>query len=109
MLECLKGIFLKDVAWVNVAVDPPMVYRHLGDKPGAVTRPGIIYISMTCDEFWKGPEWFVLHEYYHVVEQWANGMTVFSYLLSWQEKENEAQRFGIANHGKLKQCMHCER
>jgi len=113
MKECLEKIFGQSVDGVQVVIDPPMVYRHLGvDKQGnpetgAVTRPGTIYTNLSCNQFWGSPASFILHEYFHVLRQWANGMTIFSYALTFLAKEEEAKAFGVANAPKLMECLQC--
>jgi RHS repeat-associated protein len=111
MKQCLDEIFGRDVGFVNVEVDPPMVERHLGPGvPGAVTRPGVIYISMSCEKFWGGLPWFILHEYYHVLIQWGDqGMSRLGYLLEARKKEDEAQAFALKNQERLKKCLSCDR
>lgn len=107
MLKCLRQVFGQDVDWVNVVIDPPMIYRHFGPGVrGATTRPGIVYINMSCDDFWDDPT-LVLHEYYHVVRQWAVGMTVPGYLMQFWIKEREARDFAAQNVGRLRNCLTC--
>ena len=106
MLECLKEVFGDGVDSVSITRDPDFVFDHLGPGvQGAVTRPGKIYISMPCDDFWGGPPEFVLHEYYHVVRQWADGMTILSYIFSFVAKEREAEEFARENGRSLRKCL----
>jgi RHS repeat-associated protein len=111
MKKCLDDLFGQDTSNVDVVVDPPMVARHLGpDVQGATTRPNTIYISMSCDEFWDGPPWFILHEYYHVIQQWGReGMTIPGYLFNFRRREAEAQEFAISNQEKFKKCLACKK
>ncbi len=117
MKECLEKIFGESIDSVQIVIDPPMVYRHWGEDPqgnpvlGATTRKNTIYINFSCDQFWGSPPEFILHEYFHVLRQWAKGMNIFSYGLSFltpQSKEQEAKAFGEANATKLKECLKCE-
>jgi RHS repeat-associated protein len=113
MKKCLEEIFGEKIDDVQVIIDPPMVYRHHGEdaqgnpKLGATTRVNKIYINMTCDQFWGGPPKFILHEYFHVLRQWAKGMTWYSYGLTAPWKESEAEEFGIQNAQRLRECLKC--
>jgi len=107
MKKCLEGLFGESIDDVQVIIDAPMVERHMIGRTGAVTRPNKIFINMTCDQFWGAPPSFILHEYFHVLRQWAQGMTAFSYLLTFQSKEAEAEAFGQQNGQRLKECLTC--
>ena len=73
MKKCLEKILGESVDNVEVKEDKEFVNQHFISS-GAVTRPGKIFISMSCDQSF-GNDWpdFILHEYYHVVKQWAKG------------------------------------
>ena len=91
--KCLESTFGEPIDSIEVIVDIPMVTRHRGEgAKGSVTRQNAIYTSLGCDGFW--PQHFhVLHEYFHVIRQWGRGMTKASYLVSWRQKEREADAF----------------
>jgi hypothetical protein len=56
------------------------VFNLLHGRPLAVTRRGCIYLRGTAAEFFANPE-LVLHEYFHVLRQWACGeLTILRYL-----------------------------
>jgi hypothetical protein len=105
MKKCLEQILGEPIDHVEVKEDKEFVNQHF-IKSGAVTRPGKIFISMSCDEFF-GNNWhdFILHEYFHVVKQWGKGMGYFSYGLNRQKKEKEAQDFGEKNAKRLNDCL----
>lgn len=74
----------------------------------ATTRPGRIYLAGTGDEFATDLP-FVLHEYCHVLQQWATGrLTRTGYLLEclrrgyWRNRfEVEARSFATASLPRL--------
>ena len=115
MKKCLEKIFGEPIDDITITIAKDFVHWHLGDdengKPrrGATTRPGKIFINMACNEFWSDPT-LVLHEYYHVVQQWGHeGMTIPGYLLNWKRRERDAGDFAKRNVGKLKECLACDR
>jgi hypothetical protein len=110
MKKCLEEIFGQSIDSIDVVIDPAMVCRHHGDddqgnpKLGATTRPNTIYFNFPCNRFWADPE-FVLHEYFHVVRQWGQGMTRPGYIaLAWI-REKEARDFAAQNVNRLKECL----
>jgi len=108
MKKCLEEIFGQSIDGIEVVIDLPMIERHFGPGvEGATTRQGKIYINLSCDRFWGDPE-FVLHEHYHVVQQWGNeGMTIPGYLIQFPTKEREAKDFAAKNVNRLKECLLC--
>lgn len=66
----------------------------------ATTRPGVIYLAMSGEEFERDPA-LMLHEFFHVLQQWGTGrMGRLGYLLEllrrgyWNNRfELEARRF----------------
>jgi hypothetical protein len=67
----------------------------------ATTQRDTIYLSshITADQFFADPE-LLLHEYYHVVNQWNNGsMSNFSYIVNPTKWETPAYNFGSQNAG----------
>lgn len=85
---------------VMVIYRPGFVRRHLifvGGRYGSVTRPGKIYMNLPEEEFFEADA-HVLHEFYHVIEQWGRqGMTVPGYLLRARQREREANEFAEQN------------
>lgn len=81
---------------IAVVRRPLYVGSHLvciGALRGSVTRPQCIYTNIPEDVFFTLDR-HVLHEYYHVVEQWGReGMTRAGYLLSCRRREREAHDF----------------
>jgi hypothetical protein len=64
----------------DVRIVERSVFNLLHGRPLAVTRRGCIYLRGTAAEFFANPE-LVLHEYFHVLRQWAGGeLTVLRYL-----------------------------
>ena len=71
-----------------------------------VTRPERIYTNMSAEEFFANANAFlVLHEFYHVIEQWGKGMTRLGYLLNNGTKEKEANDFASKNLGQYQQLL----
>jgi len=105
MKGCLEKILEENIDNIEVHEDKLFVNLH-GIKSGAVTRPGKIYISMTCNDFFQN-DWpdFILHEYFHVTKQWAKGMSIPGYLLDHKKKEGDAQGFGEKHAERLKRCL----
>ena len=81
-----------------------MVYRHLGDASGSVTRKNKIYTNLGCKRFWSD-HFHLLHEYFHTVRQWGRGMTEWSYLWSWRQREREADGFAQQKQMEYTQCL----
>jgi RHS repeat-associated protein len=114
MKKCLEKVFNEPIDNISVTIDEPFVHWHFGDdengKPirGATTRPGKIFINFPCDQFWAAPD-LVLHEYYHVVQQWGHdGMSIPGYLLTYRKKEKDAWDFAKRNLEKFKNCLSCD-
>jgi hypothetical protein len=114
MQKCLEKAFGEPIVNIKVTVDNDFVHWHLGDDEngspirGATTRPGNIFINMPCDDFWADPL-LVLHEYYHVVQQWGHEeMSIPGYLLTWKRREREAWDFAKRNVERLKGCLECK-
>jgi hypothetical protein len=58
-----------------------------------VTRPGNIFTNLPEEDYFDSDA-HVLHEFYHVIEQWGRqGMTVSGYLFRAVQKEREANEF----------------
>jgi len=64
----------------SVRVVERSLFNMMHMRPRAVTRRGTIYLSGDLAEFWSDPE-LVVHEYFHVLRQWATGeLTLLRYL-----------------------------
>lgn len=84
------------------------------------TLPGHIFVPGKCGEFWVDPE-LVLHEYYHVVDQWdTERMRLDGYLAEGARQglggrdphgnnrfEDEAEFFAKTHEQSLKDCLGC--
>ena len=70
-------------------------YVRLHGRAIATTRRGRIYLRGTADEFFADP-WLMLHEYWHVLGQWAPGrLTVPRYLLECLRRGYWENRFEV--------------
>jgi hypothetical protein len=94
----LEGLFGQPVGHVKVVQYSLFVRWHM--RAIATTRPNRIYLRGSGKEFFSdGP--LVLHEYFHVLRQWATGdLTIPRYLLEsfrrgyWDNRyEIEAREF----------------
>lgn len=85
---------------VAVFYRPWYVQCHLafiGGWTGSVTRPGRIYTNIPEGLFFR-LDAHVLHEYYHVVQQWGRErMTPLGYMLECRRRERDARNFAAAN------------
>jgi hypothetical protein len=92
----------------DVRVVEHSFFNRLHGSPRAVTRRGRIYLRGSAAEFFADPE-LVLHEYFHVLRQWASGrMTLWRYLAAclkrgyWNNPfEIEARRFASRHRRRL--------
>lgn len=88
--EAIDGVRIIEHSLINAV--------HL--RPLAVTRRNRIYLRGSREEFFADPE-TVVHEYFHVLRQWATGeLTVWRYAVEllrvgyWENRfEVEARRF----------------
>lgn len=98
VLEALGRLFdgAAAVRAVQVVYRPAYVDAHLffiGGGRGSVTRPGRIYTNMPAEDFFDHDA-HVLHEFYHVIEQWGRArMTIPGYLSRARRREAEARAF----------------
>lgn len=71
----------------------------------ATTRRGRIYLTGGFDTLF-GDYHFMLHEYFHVIEQWGRRrMRVLGYLAHSSEREREADRFSDQNLAAFTSCI----
>lgn len=102
----LSEILGEDVSRVRV-IEHSLI-NCLHGRPLAVTRRDRIYLRGSASDFFADPE-LVLHEYFHVLRQWATGrLTVFRYVLAWLRAgywnnpfEIEARRFATRHRRRL--------
>ena len=107
MLYALERVLdAPDVARIAVVYRPWYVASHLafiGARFGSVTRPGRIYTNLPESLFFRMDR-HVLHEYFHVVQQWGRErMTAFGYLRRCRQREREAVEFAAANLARYKE------
>lgn len=84
------------------------LFSRLHLRALAVTRRGTIYLRGSAADFFADPE-LVLHEYFHVLAQWASGrLTIPRYLYQcfrcgyWNNPfEIEARRFASRHRRRL--------
>jgi hypothetical protein len=101
VLGALERVFAQpNLDRIAVIYRPLYVRSHLffiGARYGSVTRPERIYTNIAQDVFFDLDR-HVLHEYYHVVQQWGRErMTRAGYLLTSRRREHEARRFTALN------------
>ena len=93
----------------DVRIYEHSLFNRLHGAPLAVTRRGRIYLKGSAADFFADPE-LVLHEYFHVLKQWADGrLTLWRYLLACLRKgywnnpfEIEARRFASRHRRRLR-------
>lgn len=89
-----------EIGAVQIRYRPIYVRLHLaciGGRFGSVTRRRRIYTNFPPEAFFALDE-HLLHEFYHVVQQWGReGMTRTGYLLCARRREREACRFAAEN------------
>jgi hypothetical protein len=104
--EAIDRVQIVEHSWINAF--------HL--KPLAVTRAWRIYLRDSKEEFFADPE-LVVHEYFHVLMQWASGdLTVWRYVVEslrkgyWQNRyEVEARTFAAAHRLRYAQLSYNNR
>lgn len=96
--RALQDVFRRPVD--DVELREHSWFAKLHGRASATTRFNTIYLRGSAEEFFSRPD-LMLHEYYHVLQQWNRGrMTVLSYLLEWRRRgywdsryERHARRF----------------
>jgi hypothetical protein len=96
--RALQDVFRRPVD--DVELREHSWFAKLHGRASATTRFNTIYLRGSAEEFFSRPD-LMLHEYYHVLQQWNRGrLTVLSYLLEWQRRgywnsryERHARRF----------------
>lgn len=101
VVTALDKVFGEPVSDVRVIEFSPYARMHLGMS--ATTRPNRILLAIAGSKFVEDPD-MLLHEYYHVLRQWANGrLTRWRYLAEsarrgyWHNTfEREARNFSAS-------------
>jgi hypothetical protein len=78
----------------------------------AITGPSRIWLRGQAEDFFADPE-FVLHEYHHVLNQWATRrLSIFRYLREWLRVgyrrnafEVEARAFAAREGGRCRRLL----
>src|SRR3954451_3079964 len=79
--QALATIFGQPITQVRVIEHSLYARLHLGAR--ATTRRNRILLRDSAEQFWADPE-LVLHEYFHVIEQWQpRRLTLWRYLVEW--------------------------
>ncbi len=103
---CLVEVFGPEASTVRL-IEHSLVNRLHGN-PRACTRRGRIYLRGSAAEFFADSD-LVMHEYFHVLRQWAPGrLTLTRYLIAWLKSgywnnpfEIEARRFASRHRRRL--------
>lgn len=109
MKRCLGTIF-------NTNVSNVKIIEKLNPTAGyiATTRKNRIIITIPCSDFLNDPD-TVLHEYYHVLEQWGK-MRLFWLRYGWQyllhgyknnKYEKKAGKFAKDHKDEYEKCLAC--
>jgi hypothetical protein len=94
VLAALRAFFGQAVEHVRVFEHSLYATCHGGAC--ATTRKNLILLSGSAQAFWNDPE-LLLHEYFHVVNQWQTGaLTVPRYLAELMRRGYLDNRFVIA-------------
>jgi RHS repeat-associated protein len=109
---CLAKVFGKskgDVTRVKIQPNSmrAKIFRTAAGQSGdfATTLPDQIMLTGDCNSF-EGANWWQLHEFYHVFEQWDTGrLTQANYLPHHKQWENEANQFADTNLGAFEKCL----
>ncbi len=81
VLTALREIFGDEVD--SVRVIERSLYARLHPGIRATTRRDRILLPSNAEQFWADPE-LVLHEYFHVLQQWRpRRLTLLRYLIEW--------------------------
>lgn len=107
VLAALEHVFCEPgLDRIAVLYRPLYVRCHLafiGGRTGSVTRPERIYTNIPASVFFR-LDAHVLHEYYHVVQQWGRErMTPLGYMLDCRRRERDARDFAAANLERYRQ------
>jgi hypothetical protein len=105
--DALERIFGQPISHVRVIENSLYAAAHLGAR--ATTRRCRILLRDSAEQFWADPD-LVLHEYYHVLEQWQpRRLTLSRYLAEWWRNgywnnafEIEARQFAERHREQLR-------
>jgi hypothetical protein len=93
VVSAIAGVLGPAAASVKLVENSWRVRWH--PRMHATTRRNVIYLRGTIAEFASDPA-LVLHEYFHVMEQWAPGrLTRTSYLWELLRRGYQANRFEV--------------
>lgn len=93
IVESLELFFGSEVSSVRLVEHSWRVRWH--PRMHATTRRNRIYLRGTIEEFAADPA-LVLHEYFHVLEQWGpRRLTRWRYLAEWFTRGYQANRFEV--------------
>lgn len=93
VVSAIAGVLGPAVATVKLVERSWRVRWH--PRMHATTRRNVIYLRGTIEEFASDPA-LVLHEYFHVMEQWAPGrLTRTRYLLELLRRGYQDNRFEV--------------
>jgi len=111
MEECLNQIFRESVAGVDIR-NKTLRNRFITTRRNSIRLPP----SLSVERFFEHHR-LVLHEYFHVLQQWNIGrISVFSYIVEaskngYEDKnkfEREANKFAADNLEKFRECLERE-
>lgn len=100
--EAVRGVEVRERVWWL----KPMPWV------AAITGPSRIWLRGQAEDFFADPE-FVLHEYHHVLNQWATRrLSIFRYLREWLRVgyrrnafEVEARAFATREGGRCRRLL----
>ena len=109
MQHCLEKIFGKPISGIDVH------NKLIVNNDFITTRRNDIRLppNLPCNDFFDDP-FLVLHEYYHVLDQWNTGdLSVLKYSLEWlkhgssngNKYEDAANQFARDHLEELKKCL----
>jgi len=106
--QSVDGIVVKEKKkWVRFLDSVARAAGKMGkdEYTVATTRREKILLNLSCDEFWADPE-LVLHEYFHIFEQWRGGtLTKGRYLKDPDRWEAPVDPFLKANFEWFEGCV----
>ncbi|MFT3789675.1 MAG: RHS repeat-associated core domain-containing protein [Rudaea sp.] len=107
--KCLEKIFGKPIGGIDVHNKKVMSNDFITTRRNEIRLPP----DFPCDDFFNNP-FLVLHEYYHVLEQWNTGeLSVLKYAWEWSKHgssdgnkyEDAANQFAREHLDELKKCL----
>jgi RHS repeat-associated protein len=107
--KCLEKIFGKSIGGIDVHNKTVVNNDFITTRRNEIRLPP----NFPCDDFFNNP-FLVLHEYYHVLEQWNTGeLSVLKYGWEWSKHgssdgnryEDAANQFAREHLDELKKCL----